>query len=363
MSIVDAEEMEYPKTGNDSHRAAILKKIELHRKVFPQHEVVGWYRVQNHDDKNSMNLDGNDAADASMPTEEDLRMNQTEMARYCGGGGEEGGSGDDEDGAESPLFVLMNAHRADDSGSDKKPSAANNASEEMEGDEELPLAVYETLDAPENAAGGGAVFVNVDFDLETYEPERIAVEKVFKTRPSTAAAPVAASADDAPALGAKDDGGNRKAGKKSKKDDSGASGKQKSSSGKPTYSRGPTELDGQLDSLQSSVRAMNVRMNVLLEYLEKVKRGDVRADGPTLRSIDGLVQQLPLVLAALEEGHASSSSLGGGGGRKPLVELKHERDNTMLLTYLAAVAKTQESVYTLTNKYNALSTSTVGSRR
>ena len=43
-----------------------------------------------------------------MPTEEDLRINQTEMARYCcsSSGKEEGG---EEEDVESPLFVLMNA--------------------------------------------------------------------------------------------------------------------------------------------------------------------------------------------------------------------------------------------------------------
>ena len=65
----------------------------------------------------------------------------------------------------------------------------------MEGAEELPLTVYETLDAPETAGGGGgAVFVDADFELETYEPERIAVEKVFKTQPSQTAAAASAAA-------------------------------------------------------------------------------------------------------------------------------------------------------------------------
>mgnify|MGYP000452574966 CR=1 FL=1 len=284
-----------------------------------------------------------------MPTEEDLRINQTEMARYCSSssGKEEGGGGEEED-VESPLFVLMNASKTNDASGDKKPSS-NNASEEMEVDEELPLTVYETLDTPETSAGG-AVFVNVDFELETYEPERIAVEKVFKTQPSKSAMQSAATAKDAASAAAsgKDEGnapadGSRKTGKKSKKDES---SEQKPS--RPPFTRGPTELDGQIDSLQSSLRAMNLRMNVLLEFLQKVERGEIVAEDSLLRSVDGLVRQLPLVLAALEEGQAFA---GGGVGRKPLRELENEYSNTMLLTYLAAVSKTAKSVHVYSEKF------------
>ena len=218
-----------------SQRAAILKKIELHQKVFPQHKVVGWYRVQKYDE-NSMNVDNNIGV---MPSEEDLRMNQTEMARYCiGSGGENGGSEDD---AESPLFVLMNAAKtAEDSNNsgEKKPSSSgNNASEEMEVDEELPLTVYETLATND---GTSAVFVNADFELETYEPERIAVEKVFKTQPSKSG--VASAAKDAAAATGGNEGevsaaasgegeSSRKTGKKSKKDED----KKQQKSSKPYH--------------------------------------------------------------------------------------------------------------------------------
>jgi len=368
VSIVDAEEMIHPKMepssgegegegegDHETQRAAILKKIELHQKCFPHHKVVGWYRVQG-DDENSMNVEAAAAADNG-PSEQDLRMNQTEMARYCGSGDntnnneEEGGGGEDGDG-ESPLFLLMNLSKTNDGG-DKKPSStssssATNASEEMEIDEELPLTMYETLTTPET--GGGAVFVNVDFELETYEPERIAVEKVFKTQPSKSAVPSAATAtkDVAPASSKEDAGNtNRKTGKKSKKDESEQQKQQRAS--KPSFTRGPTELDGQLDSLQSSIRAMNVRMNVLLEFLQRVERGEITADDTLLRSVDGLIRQLPLVLAALEEGQAGSSAVGAG--RKPLCELEQEHGNTMLLTYLAAVAKTAKSVHVYSEKF------------
>ena len=348
--------MEYPKNGGNedpSHRAAILKKIELHQKVFPQHRVVGWYRVQKHDE-NSMNVD-------VMPSEEDLVMNQSEMARYCSGSHGSENATISDDNVEAPLFVLMNASKTVDESSsgDKKPSStSNNASEEMEVDEELPLAVYETLSTAESSA----VFVNADFELDTPEPERIAVEKVFKTQPSksavASAAKDAADASTAAAAENKEEeaaiagGGDdsRKTGKKSKKDDD----KQEKKPSKPPFTRAPTELDSTEDSLQSSIRAMNIRMNVLLEFLQKVKAGEITPDDTLLRSVDGLVRQLPLVLAALEEGQAVST------GRKPLRELEHEYSNTMLLTYLAAVAKTAKSVHVYSEKFNSVAGSSNG---
>ena len=51
----------------------IRKKIELHRKVFPNHAVVGWYRV----------VRGDDNYATALPTEDDLRMTRTEIWRYC----------------------------------------------------------------------------------------------------------------------------------------------------------------------------------------------------------------------------------------------------------------------------------------
>ena len=56
--------------------------------------------------------------------------------------------------------------------------------------------------------------------------------------------------------------------------------------------RPPSVLDGQLDSLQSTIRAMNVRMKILLEFLQKVEKGgEVPRDDTLLRSIDGLLKK------------------------------------------------------------------------
>jgi COP9 signalosome complex subunit 6 len=179
------------------------------------------------------------------------------------------------------------------------------------------------------------VFVNAEFELETFEPERIALEKVFKTAPKTTSGKES--------LENKNEEDSTRKVKKSKKEES------KSQS--ETEKRPPSQLDGQLDSLQSSIRAMNARMRVLLEFLHKVEKGELPRDDALLRSVDGLLQKLPLVYAALEEGVASS--LSANNGRTPLRELENDYNDTMLLSYLAAVAKTAKTVHVYTEKYRS----------
>ena len=141
---------------------------------------------------------------------------------------------------------------------------------EMEEDEELPLTVYETLVSP--STGGNVVFVNADFDLETYEPELIAFEKVFRTRPTKTTVATSSSSkssgaeggDESFAMGGGGGGGGgrdgsgpdgRKTGKKSKKDNNDNVGNQKHQqqqqlqqrSTKFSAVRVPTELDKQFE--------------------------------------------------------------------------------------------------------------------
>ncbi|KAL3797508.1 hypothetical protein HJC23_009872 [Cyclotella cryptica] len=319
ISVVDAEEMDPTATSNNDDPSgeggsneSIRRKIELHRKVFSRHDVVGWYRV---------NKEG-----SAEPTQDDLRRNQLEISQYCA----------------DPLFLVMNAASSEYTG-EKKPSA----DDQVLDDDQLPLMVYETvaLDSQERGSRNNAVFINVQFELETYEPERIAVEKVFKTAPSKSAS-VSSNVEDSANNSKTEE--TRKV-KKSKKEETASKPPE------PMIARPPSELDAQLDSLQSSIRAMNARMKVLLEFLRKVEKGELPRDDALLRSVDGLLQQLPLVYAALEEGvmasRASTGDLGGDDKRRPLRELESDYNDTMLLSYLAAVAKTAKTVHVYTEKY------------
>ncbi len=410
VTIVDAEEMEYPNTNvatsttsslahdvdesNRRIRAAIFQKIELHQKVFPQHQVVGWYRVagggssavlrqpsRENEIHDSMNVDGG-GQQRQQPTEEDLIMTQMEMTRYCckSGNGDGRGGGGGDAFSHSPLFVLMDASKANEDCGVKKSTTTKGgengettttttyttALEELESGDELPLTVYETFTAAaaaasvDSVANNTVVFVDAEFELETYEPERIAVERVFRTQPPSHMASSTLTSTASSTMAAVGGGGetpsgiNRKTGKKSKKDtgihDQSRQQQLSSSMNKPAFTRGPTELDNQLTSLQSSIRAMNLRVSVLLEYLQKLERREIPVEDTLLRSIDGLVRQLPLVIATLEEraANASSSALDG---RSPLCELENEYSNAMLLSYLACTAKTARAVHVFSEKF------------
>ncbi|KAL7470336.1 hypothetical protein ACHAXS_012073 [Conticribra weissflogii] len=349
--IVDAEEMEYPPNlsfackstgegeieGHD-HRAAILQKIELHRKVFPRHVVVGWYRVQQTPSSPSavsaMDLD-------STPTEDDLRLTNTEVAQYC--------SKD----MQNPLFVLMNSG-ADSSSLDRKQAA-----DEL--DNQLPLSIYETLVA-ESPSGKASYFVNVNFELETYEPERIAMEKVLDSQPTAQWGTSSKDTFDAKALKAGGSGGNEatslgagktslfRYGKKSKKEESGTGSTSSSANVVHRPMRGPSNAEMQIESLESSIRSMNARINILLQYLRKVENEELPRDESLVRSVDGLLQQLPLVMGSLKEAsvHYSPPSLAG---TKPLEDLENEYNDTVLLSYLAAVSKTANALYVYSEKF------------
>jgi len=349
--IVDAEEMEYPPNGPPAsksmvegetegydHRGAILQKIELHRKVFPRHVVVGWYRVQptpsSLSPAKAMDLD-------STPTEDDLRLTQTEVKQYCS------------KEIQNPLFVLMNAGH-DSLSLDQKQTA-----DEL--DDQLPLSIYETLVA-ESPSGKSAYFVNVDFELETYEPERIAMEKVLDSQPMVQRNASVGETASAKALKARESGGNEAAssgagktslfrsGKKSKKEESGTSSSSSSTNTAPKPMRGPSDAEVKLESLESSVRSMNARINALLQYLRKVESGKLPRDESLVRSVDGLLQQLPLVIGSLKEASAHYSSASVAGMR-PVKELENEYNDTMLLSYLAAVAKTAKSLHLYSEKF------------
>jgi len=295
--------------------------------------------------------------------------------------------GGDGGGGDSPIFLLMDVDSPltnnDRSNMKKKSSSLgnNDATMEMYEDEELPLTVYEpisttssmsSLSGSSTSSANNVAFVNVNFDLETYEPERIAVEKVFRTRPTRTTAKTTAVSAAVKGRGGSekgewegssmigggggDDGSgggsNRRTGKKCKKDrNEGQKHPPQPHPQQRGFVRGLTVLDEKFESLESSIRAMHLRVSVLCEYLTRVELGEVPVDTVLLRSIDGLVRQLPLVLASLEGSTTSANATGEGGcGRTPLRELEDEYDNAMLLTYLAAVAKTARAVHVYTEK-------------
>jgi len=160
--ILDAEEIEYSlgadvgmaqKFGSGSeeeqnlHRASIQTKIRLHREVFPNHNLVGWYRV----------------GDAVTPADLLIQAQFTKEYAHISSTNN------------SLLFVLMHT------------TAVANGERKRQ---DLPITVYETLanntnkNAETNDIGNlleqpNTVFAGLDYELSSGQPERIVIEKVF----------------------------------------------------------------------------------------------------------------------------------------------------------------------------------------
>lgn len=357
VSILDAIEMEHSFSAGTAevefgggteaeqaqHKAALRTKIELHRKVFPTHEVVGWYKVTA-----GGAGDGDDGEEGG-PTEQDLRTNNGKM----------------KDLNESPLFLLMNSgssitsdsskknekkKAADESkqegaGGDGNASAGQTAREKLDRDEQLPVSIYESLVTVDQAA----IFVNLEFELETFEPERIAVENVFKAQrqvvTTTAAAAAAATATTATAatdtdtkMSSVEDAKKPAAIFKSKARAAGDGGAGDATPvPKQQPPAPPSELDAHFHTMQSSIESMNDRISVLLDYLRGVESGAIpNPDHGLLRQVDALVRRLPLLQTGQSRG------LPG--------EFEAEYDNAVMLAYLAALTKTARAVRVATDK-------------
>jgi COP9 signalosome complex subunit 6 len=222
VEIIDADDI--PTEVSD----ATKQQIALHQAVFPQHAVVGWYRVS---------VD-------NQPTAHDVQLTRNLKEHFAPDG--------------RFLFSLLQV---------KSDSEA------------LPLSLYELNTSKLNVLIG-----TENWQLETSEPERIGVERVVREQTRT---------------------------------------KQKDES----YSAFCT----QVTSIQTSLQAMNQRLDVLITYLEKTNKGEIPLNHALLRQVQGLVCQLGPITA------------------KPLVQ-----ENPALLSHMAVVAKTVQAVQSYTEKCRAL---------
>jgi hypothetical protein len=159
VSISDAEEIEYyySSLGNvvDPHygyelseeqtrtqlKANIQTKIRLHREVFPHHQLVGWYRV----------------GDEVIP--EDLLIHADFVKEYAANATK----------STTLLFVLMNPNAFQNTSNSDGKNCSN----------DLPITVYEAVVTNDESQQQQAVFVGVDFELSTGQPERIVIERIF----------------------------------------------------------------------------------------------------------------------------------------------------------------------------------------
>ena len=391
VTIIDAEEVEYPSlhsasassslsrsssdpvsTTNEKEKHQNIKtKIELHQKVFPNHEVVGWYRV----DLNKQLSNDDDHDDMVLPTENDLIINNGWMKEYN----------------ESPIFVLMDGNEGKTSdGSDetmnldtsnssdqgegekdpKKKKNVEDARDKLDRDEQLPIAVYETMIAGGNSGNadgamstaasgsGGMVFINLDFELETFEPERIAVEKVFQTQPkhnaggTVTTTTTTTTAAAAAVSGTKND-------EPEKVDETSASAATAATS---TTVIQQTQSEVQIQSIISSIEAMNIRIAVLLDFLQKTQSGEIPPNHALLRQVQSLINQLPLVIGKGIYGPTSTSGSFAQNEEniqngKLAVEFRNEYDDMMVVSFLATIATTTKAVLSYAEKFKIVSES------
>jgi hypothetical protein len=196
-------------------------QVDLHKAVFPQHKVVGWYRV---------------SVESDEPTAKDLAITQTLKAHY----------------APSDLFCfcLLQVQKKGDDGAIKMDDGT--ASSTLNKD--LPINLFE-LHQLDNAS---ILLGLTNWQLETSEPERIAVERVMKERPSEV------------------------------------------DNGSPSHN--PYLLETR--AIQHSLTSMKERVQVLVNFLEDMQDGKVPFNPTLLRHVQGLVCSLgPLAtMAAANEG-------------------------------------------------------------
>lgn len=278
LQIVDADDI----PTDQSETAKI--QVSLHHAVFPQHEVVGWYRVGGTDDQ---------------PTSDDLRLTQDLQAHYYSSGEGEGG--------DKPFFFSLlqvrspSSPTADNGNANSNNNNNNNNMKEDtanddddDDDDELPLNLYKVQQD---------VLVGVeDWSLETSEAERIAVERVVREKPQQDL-------------------------------------KCNSADLMMAAAQQPSPYVSYMSSVQQSLEAMDDRIQLIIDYLERMGQGDIPPNPSLMRQIQGLILQLgPLQYQAARQQEATPVS---------------ERD-AALFSHLAAVAKTVQSVQSYTDKFRVL---------
>jgi len=311
LQIVDADDI-----PTDSSEAA-KSQVSLHHAVFPQHDVVGWYRVGNSEE----------------PTPDDLALTQELKAHYYNNNdaAEEGASVvvDAAAPVNKPFFfslLQVRPAKTNDAKMDSNNnSSSNKSSDENDEEEELPLNLYSVQTHDQQ----NPVLVGVEnWSLETSEAERIAVERVVREQPqqdlksnNTSSSGVAATGKAA------------------------ASGKHVVKSEEEIMANTEQPASAYVNymsSVQHSLSAMDDRIKLIIEYLEKMGKGEIPPNHSLLRQIQGLILQLgPLQQASAQTNDPIPLS---------------ERDSE-LFAHIAAVAKTIQSVHSYTDKFRTMTES------
>lgn len=261
-------------------------QVDLHLAVFPQHSVVGWYRVSSTSDEQQQ----------QQPTLNDLQITQALRKHYD----------------KSPTFVFC-LLQVGDQDTTKPMSSSSNTAESSTTEsgaaaasrnstltlmDELPINLYELHEVE-----GASVLLGVtNWQLETSDPERIAVERVMRERP----------AEDVHT----------------------------------------NVYVSQTMSTQQSLSSLQERIHVLLQFLQDTQNGTIPPNYSLLRHVQGLLYSLgPL-------SYSSTTTIVGGTGLGGGELQQHQHDNAMeqaeLYSHLAAVADTVCSVQSYVDKFRLI---------
>jgi hypothetical protein len=123
-------------------------QVDLHKAVFPQHHVVGWYRA---------------TSDGDEPTLSDLKITQTLKAHYAP--------------SEPFCFCLLQVQKT---GKDDEKMKTDEGTAGDTFINNLPINLYKL-----HQVEGNSILLGLsDWELTTSDSERIAVERVMKERPA-----------------------------------------------------------------------------------------------------------------------------------------------------------------------------------
>jgi hypothetical protein len=279
----------------DLSETSILQ-VDLHRAVFPQHNVVGWYRVSKEEE----------------PTPNDLKVTQQLQQHYhC--------HPPEEKDTETPtltqtqptppppppqmplIFCLLQVQTQTTQSESNKQDDDEDAEAAHNLTQELPINLYE-LHTTTSTSSNSLALADDDsptptattsttillglshWDLETSDPERIAVERVMREQPLEA--------------------------------------------------NQASTFCTQSQSVQHSLSSMKDRIAYLVSFLQDTAQGKIDPHYSLLRDVQGLVYSLGPLAAATRDCDESQDAL--------------------LLSHLAAVAKTTSAVQSYTDKFRLL---------
>eukprot|EP00548_Thalassiothrix_antarctica_P014039 CAMPEP_0194170226 /NCGR_PEP_ID=MMETSP0154-20130528/4866_1 /TAXON_ID=1049557 /ORGANISM="Thalassiothrix antarctica, Strain L6-D1" /LENGTH=324 /DNA_ID=CAMNT_0038881977 /DNA_START=138 /DNA_END=1112 /DNA_ORIENTATION=+ len=151
--VLDADDIITTDISTEDNTTTIQQQIELHQAVFPQHSVIGWYRVTSSDTE---------------PVAEDLETTQ-KLQQYFSSSTTT--TSDTTDNTEKPFMFCFCQVKAteEEGGGDNENIIVNND------DSSLPITLYQV--------DGGVLVAIEDWKLETSEVEKIAVETVVREKP------------------------------------------------------------------------------------------------------------------------------------------------------------------------------------